>query len=60
MPGGQSSRAVMSAGRHDAERELRIRVIAEGLKGELRLRRESFVVSALRIEAAPERRRRGF
>lgn len=32
--GGQSSRAVMSTGRHVAKRELRIWVIAEGVKEE--------------------------
>ena len=58
--GGQSSRAVMSAGRHVAERGLRMWVIAEGVKGELRISRESFVVWALRMMAAVERSASGF
>ena len=60
MVGGQSSRAVMRAGRHDVETELRIWVIADGVKGELRARREIFVVWALRMMAALEKRARGF
>ena len=41
---GHSSAAATSAGRHSWERDLRMKVISEGVKGLLRTRRESFVV----------------
>jgi hypothetical protein len=47
------------AGRHDVERDVRIWFIAEGVKGLFRIRRDSFVVCALRTEEASERTARG-
>ena len=50
----------MRAGRHSRQREWRMKVISEGVKGLLRTRRESFVVCALRIAEASERSARAF
>lgn len=58
--GGQSSNTLMRAGRHVLERDVRMDTIAVGVKGLLRMRRESLVVCALRIDEASERRASGF
>jgi hypothetical protein len=47
------------AGRHDVERDVRMWVIAEGVKGLFRISRDSFVVCALRTEEASERTAKG-
>ena len=47
------------AGRQLLERELRMKVIADGVNGLFRTRRDSFVVCAFRICEASERRARG-
>lgn len=57
--GGQSSKPLMRAGRHSLDKESNTKVIAVGVKGLLRIRRESLVVWALRIDDASERRARG-
>ena len=58
--GGQSSNTLMRAGRHVLERDVRTDAIAVGVKGLLRMRRESLVVCALRTDEASERRASGF
>lgn len=50
----------MSAGRHSHERVDRMPVMAEGVKGLLIMRRESWVVRALRMAEASRRSCRGF
>ena len=60
MGGGQSSSALMRAGRHSPEREVRMNVIAVGVKGLFKRRIESFVLCAFRIEEASRRSWRGF
>lgn len=57
---GQISSALIRPGRQLLDKELRMNVIAEGVKGLLRIRSESFVVCALRIWEASERRASGF
>ncbi len=59
LSAGQSSSALIKAGRQLLERELRMKVIADGVKGLFRIRRDSFVVCALRIWEASERTARG-
>ena len=56
---GQISSALIRPGRQLLDRELRMNVIAEGVKGLLRIRSESFVVCALRICEASDRRASG-
>lgn len=56
---GLSSSALIKAGRQLLERELRMKLMAEGVNGLLRMRRDSLVVCALRIWEASERRARG-
>ena len=46
---GQSSSALIKAGRQLLERELSMKVIADGVNGLFRRRRDSLVVCALRI-----------
>ena len=60
MVGGQISSALIRPGRQLLDKELRMNVIAEGVRGLLRIRSESFVVCALRICEASERRASGF
>ena len=60
MVAGQISSALIRPGRQLLDKELRMNVIAEGVKGLLRIRSESFVVCALRIWEASERRASGF
>lgn len=57
---GQISSALIRPGRQLLDKELRMNVIAEGVKGLLRIRSESFVVCAFRIWEASERRASGF
>lgn len=56
---GQSSSALIKAGRQLLDKELRMNVIAEGVNGLFRSRRDSLVVCALRIWEASETRARG-
>lgn len=56
---GQSWSALIKAGRQLLERELRIKVMADGVNGLFRIRRDSFVVCALSIWEASESRARG-
>lgn len=56
---GHSSSELIKAGRQLLERELRMKVMADGVNGLLRMRRDSLVVCALRIWEASERRARG-
>lgn len=60
LSAGHSSSALIKAGRQLLERELRMKVIADGVNGLFRMRRDSLVVCALRIWEASERRARGF
>ena len=59
LSAGQSSSALIKAGRQLLERELRMNVIADGVNGLFRRRRDSLVVCALRIWEASETRARG-
>ena len=59
LSAGQSSSALIKAGRQLLERELRMKVIADGVKGLFKIRRDSLVVCALRTCEASERRARG-
>ena len=57
---GQSSKAVIKAGRHCVEMLLRMNVMAVGVKGLLSMSKDSFVVCAFKRAQASESRRRGF
>ena len=57
---GQISSALIRPGRQLLDKDLRMNVIAEGVKGLLSIRSESFVVCAFRIWEASERRASGF
>ena len=57
---GQSSKAVINAGRHSVEILLRMNVMAVGVKGLLIISKDSFVVCAFKRAQASESRRRGF
>ena len=59
LSAGHSSSELIKAGRQLLERELRMKVIADGVNGLFRMRRDSLVVCALRIWEASERRARG-
>lgn len=56
---GHSSSALIKAGRQLLERDVRMKVIADGVNGLFRMRRDSLVVCALRIWEASDRRARG-
>lgn len=58
--GGHSSKALIRVGRHSREREDIMTAMAEGVKGLLIMRRDSWVVRALSIAEASERSWRGF
>ena len=60
LSAGQSSSALIRAGRQLLEREVRMNVIAYGVNGWFKSRRDSLVVCALRIWEASERTARGF
>lgn len=60
MVAGQISNALIRPGRQPLDKDLRMDVIAEGVKGLLRIRSESLVVCALRIWEASESRASGF
>ena len=55
----QSSSELIKPGRQLLDKEVRTYVMAEGVNGLLRMRRESFVVWALRILEASEISARG-
>ena len=59
LSAGHSSSALTKAGRQLLERESRMKVIADGVNGLFRMRRDNLVVCALRIWEASERRARG-
>lgn len=59
LSAGQSWSALIKAGRQLLERELRMNVMADGVNGLLRIRRDSLFVCALSIWEASDSRARG-